>query len=42
MAISAVVAVGDAGDSLIEGVRTRIEKLKVGPATRPGSRWGLS
>ena len=40
MAISAVVAVGDAGDSLIEGVRTRIEKLKVGPGHETGVEMG--
>ena len=39
MAISAVVAVGEAGDELIEGVRTRIEKLTVGPGDQAGSRW---
>ena len=40
MAISAVVAVGDAGDHLIEGVQTRIEKLKVGPGHEPGVEMG--
>ncbi len=40
MAISAVVAVGDAGDPLIEGVQTRIEKLKVGPGDEPGVEMG--
>jgi malonate-semialdehyde dehydrogenase (acetylating) / methylmalonate-semialdehyde dehydrogenase len=40
MAISAVVAVGDAGDELIEGVRTRIEKLKVGPGHETGVEMG--
>ena len=40
MAISAVVAVGDAGDQLIEGVQTRIEKLKVGPGNEPGVEMG--
>ncbi|MET0696487.1 MAG: CoA-acylating methylmalonate-semialdehyde dehydrogenase [Acidimicrobiia bacterium] len=40
MAISAVVAVGDAGDSLIDGVRTRIEKLKVGPGHETGVEMG--
>jgi malonate-semialdehyde dehydrogenase (acetylating) / methylmalonate-semialdehyde dehydrogenase len=40
MAISAVVAVGEAGDSLIEGVRTRIEKLKVGPGHETGVEMG--
>ena len=31
MAISAVVTVGDAADRIIDGVKTRIEKLNVGP-----------
>jgi len=40
MAISAVVAAGDAGDPLIEGVRTRIDKLKVGPGDEAGVEMG--
>ncbi|MFZ0626864.1 MAG: CoA-acylating methylmalonate-semialdehyde dehydrogenase [Acidimicrobiia bacterium] len=40
MAISAVVAVGEAGDPLIEGVQTRIEKLKVGPGDEAGVEMG--
>ena len=40
MAISAVVAVGDAGDRLIEGVQTRIAKLKVGPGDESGVEMG--
>ncbi|MCH8983137.1 MAG: CoA-acylating methylmalonate-semialdehyde dehydrogenase [Acidobacteria bacterium] len=40
MAISAVVTVGDAGDRLIEGVRTRIEKLKIGPGDETGVEMG--
>lgn len=40
MAISAVVAVGDAGDRLIDGVQTRIEKLNVGPGDQPGVEMG--
>jgi malonate-semialdehyde dehydrogenase (acetylating)/methylmalonate-semialdehyde dehydrogenase len=40
MAISAVVAVGEAGDPLIDGVRTRIEKLKVGPGDEAGVEMG--
>ena len=40
MAISAVVAVGDAGDRLVEGVRARIEKLNVGPGDQPGVEMG--
>jgi malonate-semialdehyde dehydrogenase (acetylating)/methylmalonate-semialdehyde dehydrogenase len=40
MAISAVVAVGDAGDGLVDGVKTRIEKLKVGPGDETGVEMG--
>ena len=40
MAISAVVAVGDAGDPLVEGVLGRIEKLVVGPGDQPGVEMG--
>lgn len=40
MAISALVAVGDAGDPLLEGIQTRIEKLVVGPGDRPGVEMG--
>jgi malonate-semialdehyde dehydrogenase (acetylating)/methylmalonate-semialdehyde dehydrogenase len=40
MAISAVVAVGDAGDRLIDGVSSRIEKLNVGPGNEPGVEMG--
>jgi malonate-semialdehyde dehydrogenase (acetylating)/methylmalonate-semialdehyde dehydrogenase len=40
MAISAVVAVGEAGDQLIDGVQQRIEKLNVGPGDRPGVEMG--
>lgn len=40
MAISAVVAVGEAGDRLIEGVQNRIEKLNVGPGNQPGVEMG--
>jgi malonate-semialdehyde dehydrogenase (acetylating)/methylmalonate-semialdehyde dehydrogenase len=40
MAISAVVAVGEAGDRLIDGVRGRIEKLVVGPGDQAGVEMG--
>ena len=40
MAISAVVAVGEAGDRLIDGVQARIEKLNVGPGDQPGVEMG--
>jgi malonate-semialdehyde dehydrogenase (acetylating) / methylmalonate-semialdehyde dehydrogenase len=40
MAISALVAVGDAGDRLMEGIQTRIDKLTVGPGDQPGVEMG--
>jgi malonate-semialdehyde dehydrogenase (acetylating) / methylmalonate-semialdehyde dehydrogenase len=40
MAVSAVVAVGRAGDELIEATSARIEKLTVGPGTQPGVDMG--
>ena len=40
MAISAVVAVGDAGDRLIADLTARIAALKVGPSLAPGSDMG--
>jgi malonate-semialdehyde dehydrogenase (acetylating)/methylmalonate-semialdehyde dehydrogenase len=40
MAISAVVAVGDAGDELIARVKERIEKLEVGPGDEESSQMG--
>jgi malonate-semialdehyde dehydrogenase (acetylating)/methylmalonate-semialdehyde dehydrogenase len=40
MAISAVVAVGDAGDRLIPKVRERIAQLKIGPGLEPDSEMG--
>ncbi len=40
MAISVVVAVGDAGDKLIEAVDQRIGELRVGPGSDDGSQMG--
>jgi len=40
MAISAVVAVGDAGDRLMAELETRARALKVGPSLEPGSEMG--
>ena len=40
MAISAVVAVGDAGDDLVDGVKARVEKLVVGAGDQPGVEMG--
>ena len=40
MAISAMLTVGDAGDRIIEGIRSRMDKLTVGPGDRPGVEMG--
>ncbi|MFJ3158916.1 CoA-acylating methylmalonate-semialdehyde dehydrogenase [Streptomyces kanasensis] len=40
MAISAVVAVGAVGDALVEKIRERAEKIKVGPGGDPSSEMG--
>ncbi len=40
MAISAVVAVGDAGDALVDKIRDRVEMLKVGPGSDPEAEMG--
>src|SRR6202040_1955783 len=40
MAVSVVVAVGGAGDELVEAIRPRIVRLNVGPASDPGSEMG--
>jgi malonate-semialdehyde dehydrogenase (acetylating)/methylmalonate-semialdehyde dehydrogenase len=40
MAISVAVAVGKAGDALIERLTPRVRKLKVGPGTDPESEMG--
>ncbi|MET9429434.1 CoA-acylating methylmalonate-semialdehyde dehydrogenase [Streptomyces sp. NPDC003036] len=40
MAISAVVAVGAIGDELVEKIRERAEKIKIGPGTDPASEMG--
>ena len=40
MAISAVVAVEPAGDQLLEHVRERVAKLRVGPGSDPGADMG--
>ena len=40
MAISVVVAVGDAADPLLGKMRERVAKLKVGPGTDPSSEMG--
>lgn len=40
MAISAVVAVGSAADSLVEGMRQRVQDLRVGPGRQSESQMG--
>ncbi len=40
MAISAVVAVGSVGDALVEKIRERAEKIKIGPGTDLTSQTG--
>jgi len=40
MAISAVVAVGDVADSLIEAIQARLPDVKVGPGLEPDSEMG--
>jgi malonate-semialdehyde dehydrogenase (acetylating)/methylmalonate-semialdehyde dehydrogenase len=40
MAVSAVVAVGDAGDRLVEKLAERLDRLVVGPGDRPESEVG--
>lgn len=40
MAISALVAVGDAGDVLVEKIRERVGRLRVGPASDPDAEMG--
>jgi malonate-semialdehyde dehydrogenase (acetylating) / methylmalonate-semialdehyde dehydrogenase len=40
MAISAVVAVGAVGDELVDKIRERAEKIKIGPGDDPSSEMG--
>ena len=40
MAISVVVAVGDAADPLVEAIERRLPKIKVGPGNEEGSEMG--
>jgi malonate-semialdehyde dehydrogenase (acetylating)/methylmalonate-semialdehyde dehydrogenase len=40
MAVSVAVAVGDAGDALVDAIKVRMEKLSVGPGTEPSSEMG--
>ncbi|HWU28219.1 MAG TPA: CoA-acylating methylmalonate-semialdehyde dehydrogenase [Microbacterium sp.] len=40
MAVSVLVAVGDIADDLVEGIRSRIGELRIGPGTDPASEMG--
>jgi malonate-semialdehyde dehydrogenase (acetylating)/methylmalonate-semialdehyde dehydrogenase len=40
MAISVVLAVGNVADPLIEAIRQRVAKIKVGPGNEPGNEMG--
>jgi malonate-semialdehyde dehydrogenase (acetylating) / methylmalonate-semialdehyde dehydrogenase len=40
MAVSVVVAVGDAGDRIVEAIRERLPKIKLGPGSDPESEMG--
>ena len=40
MAISVVLAVGGVGDSLVEAIRSRLPRIKVGPGSDPTSEMG--
>jgi malonate-semialdehyde dehydrogenase (acetylating)/methylmalonate-semialdehyde dehydrogenase len=40
MAIATIVAVGAAGDPLVEAIRSRLPKIKVGPGTDPEAEMG--
>src|SRR6185503_14110120 len=40
MAVSVVVAVGDAGDPLVSAIKERLPKIKVGPGTDAASEMG--
>jgi malonate-semialdehyde dehydrogenase (acetylating)/methylmalonate-semialdehyde dehydrogenase len=40
MAVSVVVAVGDVADPLVEAIKERLPKLRIGPGTDPGNEMG--
>ena len=42
MAISVVVAVGAVADPLVDAIKARLPKLKVGPGSSPTARWARS
>jgi malonate-semialdehyde dehydrogenase (acetylating) / methylmalonate-semialdehyde dehydrogenase len=40
MAIATVVAVGEVGDTLVEAIKARLPKIKIGPGTDPNAEMG--
>ena len=40
MAIATVVAVGDVGDPLVDAIKARLPKIKIGPGTDPNAEMG--
>jgi len=40
MAIATVVAVGDVGDPLVDAIKSRLPKIKIGPGTDPNAEMG--
>src|SRR5689334_5732097 len=40
MAIATVVAVGDVGDPLVDAIKSRLPKIKIGPGTDPSAEMG--
>ena len=40
MAISVVLAVGEVGDPLVEAIKARLPKIKVGPGSDPAAEMG--
>jgi malonate-semialdehyde dehydrogenase (acetylating)/methylmalonate-semialdehyde dehydrogenase len=40
MAISVVVTVGDIGDALVDAIRARLDKIRIGPGTDPEAEMG--
>jgi len=40
MAVSVVVAVGDVADPLVEAIKERLPRLRIGPGTDPGNEMG--
>jgi len=40
MAIATIVAVGDVGDPLVDAIKARLPKIKIGPGTDPSAEMG--